>query len=214
MSSLIPYTVAEIVSDNYKTAEVFKRHGIDFCCGGKKTISAVCVEKQIDETALQRELEIASQLPGDVQHDYKKWSLSFMTDYIVNVHHTYINNNLALIDGFANKVAKVHGHHNTETVTIAKLWKQISDELTIHMKKEELVLFPYIRSVEKYMNKEISEMPVPHFRIIDNPIHVMEAEHDLAGSIMHQIHDLSNNFTPPEYACNTYRVLYSKLQEF
>ena len=136
MNLLSTNTVAEIVSDNYKTAEVFKRHGIDFCCGGKKTVSVVCAEKNISETLLQRELEIAEQLPADPQHDYKNWSLSFLADYLVNVHHAYVNNNLSLISEFANKVAKVHGHHNTETVDIAKLWQQLSDELTIHMKKE------------------------------------------------------------------------------
>jgi regulator of cell morphogenesis and NO signaling len=207
-------TVAEIVAEDYRTAEIFKKHGIDFCCGGKKTIAKVCSEKGIDSELLERDLQTVQEKPVDRQQDFKNWSLGFLADYIVNVHHTYVNNNLSLISEFADKVARVHGHHNTETVEINELWQQVVAELTPHMKKEELVLFPYIKNIERFMNGETDKVPQPHFGTVKNPVKMMEHEHDVAGELMHRIAALSGNYSPPEYACNTYRVLYAKLKEF
>lgn len=213
-NSITDSTIAEIVADDYRTAEIFKKHGIDFCCGGKKSISKVCAEKNINENILNEELLASKSKSSDISHDFKSWSLTFLADYIVNVHHTYVNINLALISEFAEKVAKVHGHHNVETVEINELWKEVVADLTTHMKKEELVLFPYIRNLEKFGKHDSVTFPVPHFGTVKNPVHMMESEHEVVGEIMHKIQALSNDFTPPEYACNTYRVLYAKLEEF
>lgn len=207
-------TIAEIVASDYRTAEIFKKHGIDFCCGGKKTIGKVCTEKNIDASKLEEEIFTLQTQPKDNEHNFNEWSFTFLSDYILNVHHTYVNNNLNLITEFAQKVARVHGDHNTETKDIARLWGDVVLELTMHMKKEELVLFPYIRNLENYSKGELKVFPSSHFGTVKNPIRMMENEHDLAGSLMKDIDLLSNNFTPPAYACNTYRVLYAKLKEF
>ena len=132
----------------------------------------------------------------------------------MNVHHTYVNKNLSLITEFADKVAKVHGEHSPETKEIAKLWKAVVTELTTHMKKEELVLFPYIKNIERFSKGDLEEFPNSRFGTVKNPIGAMEHEHDSAGGLMKNIQALSNEFTPPDYACNTYRVLYAKLKEF
>ena len=207
-------TVAETVAADYRTAEVFKKYGIDFCCGGKKTIERVCVEKNIDAAALERDLSSISNNTITGNQNYNEWTLVFLSDYIVNVHHTYVNNNLSLITGFAEKVATVHGGHNPETKEILQLWLQLVAELTTHMKKEELILFPFIKNLERNSKGELKEIPIPHFGTVRNPIRMMEHEHDLAGGLMKQIETLSNHFTAPDYACNTYKVLYAKLQEF
>ena len=207
-------TVAEIVAGDYRTAEIFKKHGIDFCCGGKKSIEKVCAEKNIVASKLEEEILALQTQTKDSEHNFNEWSLEFLTDYIVNVHHTYVNNNLNLITEFAQKVARVHGDHNPETKDIAKLWDDVLMELTMHMKKEELVLFPYIKNIERYSRGELKEFPASQFGTVKNPVRMMENEHDLAGSLMKNIEALSNNFNPPVHACNTYRVLYAKLKEF
>jgi regulator of cell morphogenesis and NO signaling len=207
-------TVAELVANDYRTAEIFKKHGIDFCCGGKKTIEKVCEEKNIDSTKLFDEIFALQNQPKDEQHNFNNWGLAFLADYIVNVHHTYINNSVNLITEFAQKVARVHGDHNPETRDIAKLWDDVVAELTVHMKKEELLLFPYIKNLERYVKGDLENLPQTHFGTVKNPIRMMEHEHDLAGTLMKTIAELSNNFTPPAHACNTYRVLYAKLNEF
>ncbi len=207
-------TVAELVANDYRTAEIFKKHGIDFCCGGKKSIAKVCEEKNIPAELLEKEIIALQTKPKDAEHNFNEWALTFLADYILNVHHTYINNNLNLITEFAEKVARVHGEHSPETKDIAKLWQEVVAELTMHMKKEELLLFPYIKNLERFSKGVLKEIPTSHFGTVKNPIRMMEQEHDLAGSLMKNIQELSSNFTPPDYACNTYRVLYAKLQEF
>ena len=207
-------TVAELVANDYRTAEIFKKHGIDFCCGGKKSIVKVCSEKNLNAEMLENEILALQNQPKDTEHNFNEWTLTFLADYIINVHHRYVNNNLSLITEFAEKVARVHGDHSPETKDIAKLWKDVVEELTTHMKKEELLLFPYIKNMERYSMGELKEFPSSHFGTVKNPIRMMEHEHDSAGSLMKNIQTLSNQFTPPDYACNTYRALYAKLKEF
>ncbi len=207
-------TVAELVASDYRTAEIFKKYGIDFCCGGKRSIADVCSQKNINPEALEKEILELQNQPVDAGHDFNNWSLAFLADYIQNVHHTYVNSNLSLVKEFAEKVATVHGDHNPETKEIARLWNEVANELTVHMKKEELVLFPYIKKLEQYSNDSSAGLPASHFGTVKNPVKMMEQEHELAGSLMKQIQELSNNFTPPIHACNTYKVLYAKLKEF
>lgn len=207
-------TVAELVIDDYRTAEIFKKHGIDFCCGGKKTIQKACAEKNISMEVLVNEITSMQTQPPTELQNVKDWSLAFLADYVVNVHHKYVNNNIGLISELAQKVARVHGDKHPETVEIARLFDQVVGDLTVHMKKEELLLFPYIKNIEKFSKGEIKQMPTSHFGTVKNPIRMMEHEHDLAGTLMKQIDLLSNHFTPPANACNTFRVVYAKLNEF
>jgi regulator of cell morphogenesis and NO signaling len=219
-------TVAEIVADNFRTAEVFKKYNVDFCCGGKKAVTVVCNEKGIDFSKLSADLEECNVESKSSNLDYNEWTLTFLTNYIVQVHHAYVNRNMPLITEFAEKVASVHGLHNPETVKISELWTKVCNELTSHMRKEEMVLFPYIQKME--LNKgcecgddctcgdncQCGKVEAPAFGTIKNPINMMEHEHDVAGNLMKEIRKLTENYVAPEYACNTYKVLYAKLQEF
>jgi regulator of cell morphogenesis and NO signaling len=121
--------------------------------------------------------------------------------------------NIPLIIQYSDKVARVHGENHPETVEINKLFHEVAIELSAHMQKEEMILFPFIKTMSK-AKKEGTPMPAPPFGTVNNPIRMMEAEHENAGDIFKQIDKLSNNYTPPLAACNTYRVLYAKLQEF
>jgi regulator of cell morphogenesis and NO signaling len=207
-------TVAEIVADDYRSAEIFKRHGIDFCCGGRKKLNVVCSEKHVDVHTVEHEISLLQTKPIDREHNFNEWGLSFLIDYIVQVHHTYIIQNVALTSEFADKVAKVHGHHNTETIEINRIWKKVALELSAHLKKEEAVLFPYIKNLDEFYRIRLSSIHGPHLSAVKGPVNMMEAEHEEVGGLMQDIRKLSNNFTPPDYACNTYKVLYAKLKEF
>jgi len=208
MSDLRNMTIAEIVSDDIKTASVFKKYQLDFCCGGGKTIDKACENKDINVENLYLDLELILQEPIQKNTNYKDWKLDFLIDYIINVHHTYVTENVQIIHEFAQKVAKVHGDHNPETIEIAKLFTELANELTSHMEKEEKVLFPAVKEMLVHPKNEF------HFGSIENPVRMMEHEHDEAGDIIKKIQQLSNNFTTPEYACNTYKALYFKLEEF
>ena len=208
MSDLINKTIAEIVSDDISTASVFKKYQLDFCCGGGKTISKACENKEIDVKDVLRDLENIHVDNSNPNINFKDWKLDFLIDYIVNIHHTYVKGNVNVINEFAQKVATVHGHHNAETIEIASLFMTLSKELLSHLQKEEEILFPAIKEMIKNSNSNFQ------FGSIENPVKMMEHEHDNAGDVIKTIQQLSNNFTPPDYACNTYKALYHKLEEF
>ncbi len=204
-------TVAEVVSENIKTAHIFKKYGIDFCCGGGITIEKACAKKDVEYSVLKEELLKVDDAPR--AYDYNKWELDFLIEHIVNIHHSYVEESIPLLIQYANKVASVHGHHYTEVIEINNLFADVANELVAHMKKEELILFPYIKLMVK-AKKEGTDSSYPPFGTVKNPIQMMESEHENAGDIFKEIARLSNNYMPPEGACNTFKALYAKLDEF
>ena len=208
-----PSTIGELVASDFRKAEVFKKFGLDFCCGGAKSVKDACKEKGIDAVKVEQALREIDQLPKDRQLDFNNWELDFLVDYILNTHHKYVTDSLRVIYEYSTKVANVHGALHPEVVEIANLFIGVAEELESHMQKEELILFPYVKQLVA-AKKSGSALPTQGFGSIENPIHVMEAEHDGAGDVFKLISTLSDNYTPPEDACSTYKVLYSKLQEF
>ncbi|KAA3612553.1 MAG: iron-sulfur cluster repair di-iron protein [Calditrichaeota bacterium] len=206
-------TVAQLVTEDYRKAEVFKKFGIDFCCGGKRTVHDVCEEKGLDLKLVLQELEKSGSASQSQQENADRWELGFLADYIVNVHHKYVSENIPLLLEFSGKVARVHGENYAEVVKIAGLFEEVAAELQQHLLKEERILFPYIKHLEN-IQKTGEPFSAPPFESAKNPIAMMEAEHERAGSALAQIDQLSNNYTPPEDACNTFRISYSKLKEF
>lgn len=212
MNNLDIKTVADAVTENIKTADIFKKHGIDFCCGGGISIKKACDKNNVDYDQVIKEL-LAIDNDVNFMHDYTNWELDFLVDFIVNTHHKYVEENIPLLKQYGAKVAKVHGHHYKELLEIEQLIYEISDELTVHMKKEELILFPFVKKMVQ-SNKDNETIAMPHFGTVDNPIKMMEVEHDDAGEAFRTIAKLTNNYTPPEGACNTFKALYAKLSEF
>ena len=204
-------TVADYVIENIKTAHIFKKYGIDFCCGGSVSLEKACKKKEIDIETIEQELLTVDKI--DYMHDYDKWSLDFLIDYIVNVHHSYVNESIPIISQYAAKVAKVHGQHYKEVVEVNQLFHVVANELLGHLQKEEQVLFPYVKQLID-AKKNGGMKTYPPFGTVNNPIRMMEYEHENAGEIFQEIASLTNNYTPPEGACNTFKALYAKLEEF
>jgi regulator of cell morphogenesis and NO signaling len=205
-------TVAEVVTNNIKSADVFKKHGIDFCCGGGITLKKACEKYNVSFNEIEKELTNSIN-PTSKIINYDNWKLDFLTDHIVNIHHAYVQESTAVLLQYAAKVAKVHGNHFTEVLEINSLFIEVAKELAAHMKKEELILFPFIKKLA-IANNEGKKLKKPHFGTVNNPIKMMEDEHENAGDIFKKIKKLSNNYTPPLEACNTFKALYAKLEEF
>lgn len=144
-------------------------------------------------------------------YNYDNWALDFLIDHIENVHHTYVAESILL--EYAAKVADVHGQEHKEVIEINKLFAAVAQELTHHMMKEERILFPFVKELVEAQKKSMP-FPQAHFGSVNNPIYMMEHEHENAGNIFKNIAVLSNNYTPPAGACNTFKTLYAKLQEF
>jgi len=205
-------TIAQIVSRDYRTAAVFKKYGIDFCCGGKVLLAETCEQKGVDKFELLNELEEAQQTESD-QNITETLELDALSDHIVNVHHYYVRKRLPEITPFLDKVVNVHGESHPELLKVQELFNGVKKELTSHMKKEEMVLFPYIKEMVR-VQREQKSFTQPPFGTIKNPIRLMEQEHQYAGDGFRIMKSITNNFIPPENACNTYRVTFSMLDEF
>jgi regulator of cell morphogenesis and NO signaling len=205
-------TIGEIVSKDFRKAEVFKKFGLDFCCGGKKTLEKACRDKGLDILEVKRELEQAEAKPQTGNQNFSEWELGFLSDYIVNTHHKYVENAMPVIFEYTQKVARVHGEKHPEAIEIANTFEEIMDEMTPHMMKEEQILFPYIKSLSQAKNSGI--LPEAPFGTVQNPVRMMEHEHDAVGALMTKINTLTGNYTPPSDACTTYRLSFAKLQEF
>lgn len=206
-------TIGEIVTKDYRKAQVFKHYGIDFCCGGKKTIKEVCEKKGIDTDEVTKALASIQDNTNSCENDYTKWDIGFLTDYIINTHHQYVKENTSFIVELANKVAKVHGQQHPEVVEVAKLFNQVGEDLMLHLSKEEKVLFPFIKELAT-VQREGGQLPESAFGHVSNPIHVMESEHEQAGDLLHTIREITHDFTLPANACNSYTILYKKLDEY
>jgi regulator of cell morphogenesis and NO signaling len=206
-------TIGELVASDYRKAEIFRKFGLDFCCGGHKSLKEACENKGINVLEVEKALEEVEKTPVNHQQDFNKWDLDFLADYIINTHHRYVNDSLPLLYEFSNKVATVHGNSHPEVIEIARYFEGVAEELKMHMHKEEMILFPYIKQLT-VAEKTGENIAMPGFGTIKNPINMMEAEHTAVGNDYEKIRELSNNYTPPQDACSSYRVLFAKLEEF
>ncbi|HAH58884.1 MAG: iron-sulfur cluster repair di-iron protein [Lentimicrobium sp.] len=206
--------IGELVAQDYRASSVFKKYGIDFCCQGNTTIGEACAKKDINPEAVLNDLEAAAQnANGGGTADYKSWPLDLLADYIEKKHHRYVEEKSLEIKPYLDKICQVHGGRHPELFEINELFTASVGELAKHMKKEELVLFPFIRKMVNARQKGTS-VEAPHFGTVQNPIQTMMAEHDNEGERFRKIEALSKGYAPPEDACNTYRVTLSLLKEF
>jgi regulator of cell morphogenesis and NO signaling len=206
-------TIGAIVAEDYRKAEVFKKYGLDFCCGGGKSVETACQEKNLSIEELIRDLEAKDDGIIETSDSFNTMDLDLLVDHILKTHHVYVSENIPLIREFSQKVAKVHGAASPEVIEIDRIFNNLGEELGMHMHKEEFMLFPFIIKIAE-SDRLGYPLPAPQFGSIANPVNMMEHEHVNAGDAIEKIKTLSNNYSPPEYACTTYRVLYAKLKEF
>lgn len=205
-------TVGEIVAEDYRTAQIFKNYEIDFCCKGNRSIKEVCENKQIEPKALLDEIEKLQRQTSDDNTDYQSWPLDLLADFIQKKHHRYVDKQIPVLNGYLEKLCRVHGNRHPELFEIAEHFKACGGELTVHMKKEEFVLFPFIKKMATAGGAET--IPQPYFGSVENPIEMMKHDHNEEGERFRRIASLSNAYTPPADACGTYKVTFALLKEF
>lgn len=201
-------SVGDVVKMNMHAAGIFESYGIDYCCGGRQSLAEACERGGVDAERLRAELE---QLPDAGAPNVADWDTPFLIDYIINTHHNYVRRMLPTIQAHAAKVAQVHGDNHPETRDVAAIFMEVKQELESHLMKEEQMLFPFIKQLTE---AEKSGDAAASNGSVQQPISVMEHEHDSAGLAFDRMRKLSGGFTPPEDACTTYQLLYRELDEF
>lgn len=204
--------IGAMVAEDFRTAAVFKKYGIDFCCKGGRTISDACEKKGIDEQKIYEEIE---NLPksGGANIDFTSWPLDLLADYVEKTHHRYVEEKTPVLQVFLDKLCKVHGERHPELFEIRELFDESAKDLAAHMKKEELILFPFVRNMIKAQQTG-EALRQPHFGTVENPVNMMQHEHTVEGERFEKITQLTDGYTPPEDACNTYKVAFAMLQDF
>jgi regulator of cell morphogenesis and NO signaling len=205
--------IGELVANDYRTASVFKKYGIDFCCQGSRTIGDACASDQIDDHLVISDLNALLEAPSANTTDYSSWPLDLLADYIEKKHHRYVVEKSLEIKPYLNKICSVHGGRHPELLTIKDHFNATADALAQHMKKEEFILFPFVRQMVQAQQDHSKLESVP-FGTIENPIAMMMEEHTTEGDRLRKIETLSNHYTLPADACNTYMVTIALLKEF
>ena len=207
------HNIGELVAKDYRAAGVFKAHGIDFCCNGNRTIGEACESQGLNSKKITKELENALTQQNSGQIDFQSWPPDLLVDYIEKKHHRYVEDKIPEIKVHLGKIASVHGDRHPELHEVERLFTEAAGALTAHMKKEELILFPFIQKLMA-ARQHPEQLTAPLFGSVENPIALMHQEHDTEGERFREIARLSNNYTPPADACNTYRVAFAMLEEF
>jgi regulator of cell morphogenesis and NO signaling len=208
-------TVREVAAENPAAARVFEKFGIDYCCGGGQQLDQACaragvpVDQVLDALEMEKETARAARRVHDWQHD----PLSELVGHIKSTHHKFTREETVRLGALLHKVCSVHGKNHPELFEIQLFFGRLAQELATHMMKEEMVLFPYIVRMEEAVIQKEPVLPAP-FGTVQNPVAMMEHEHDSAGNALRAIRKASHDFASPPDACASYQTLYGALGAF
>ena len=215
MSMTAEKTLRELALENITAARMFEKLGIAYCCGGNKSLEEACRAAKLSMDQVIDSLEMAEQAAHAAQKD-RNWQtepLAELIAYIKSTHHKYTREEMARLVPLLDKVCSVHGRNHAELQNVRSSFQGLVQELTTHMMKEDQVLFPYIVRMEEAIIQKEPVLPPP-FGSVQNPVSMMEHEHDSAGNALRAMREASRGYTPPGDACISYQTLYKALADF
>ncbi|MGB7513160.1 MAG: iron-sulfur cluster repair di-iron protein [Candidatus Acidiferrum sp.] len=204
-------TVRDVASANPGAARIFEKFGIDYCCGGERSLAQACSSAKVNLQEVAEALEKPQSQSGD--RDWQKVTLAELAKHIVAKHHEYVRQEIQRLIPLSAKVAGVHGKNHPELETIQSSFQALAEELTAHLMKEERILFPYIEQLELAANFG-SPLAASPFGTVKNPVRMMMMEHDSAGELLRKMREASGNYALPADACTSFQMLYRALEEF
>ena len=206
--------ITDIVTHDYRTADVFRKYDIDFCCGGKWPLDTVCQNKNLKTENVIHDLEkIVKQISSNAAVDFDSWEIDFLTDYILNVHHRYLHKALPELNAQTSIFLEGHREKFPELGELETIINRFMKEIPPHMRQEEEIFFPYIKQIySAYKHRESYARLL--IRTLRKPLEeVMLKEHEMTGAHLHRLRMITNNYTPPVNACLTHKVTFAKLKE-
>ena len=215
MSGMADRTVREVALENPAATRVLERFGIDYCCGGNQLLEQACAKAGATGADVLDSLEIHEETARAARqvHDWQSEPLSDLVAHIENTHHKYTREEIVRLSALLEKVCTVHGKNHPELYEIQSTFSGLVQELTTHMMKEEMVLFPYMVRLEEAVIQKEPVLPAP-FGTVRNPVAMMEHEHDSAGNALRAMRKASKEFLTPADACVSYQALYKALEAF
>ncbi|MBL8719102.1 MAG: iron-sulfur cluster repair di-iron protein [Myxococcales bacterium] len=204
MGDLLAEKVGDIAARSPHATRVLERAGIDYCCGGKRTLGEACALAKVAPTELVAAL--ADAPAAKEGENFVDMPLVALIDHLLETHHVFTRAALARLDGLSAKVARVHGERHPEVVEIRRAFEVLRDDLTAHLFKEENILFPYVRGKIEGRTGMMLDSAA-------GPIHVMDHEHEETGEILRELRRRSDGYTPPVDACGSFQALYAGLAE-
>jgi len=206
-------TIADIVRSDYRTADVFAKHGIDYCLGNEKLLET-CASQNLDYNSILDELEAATKtITISNSLHFSEWRVSFLIDYIINVHHAYMHQAAPAIETSLLSFVERHKKKYPEINKALFLFRELSVLLVTHSRHEEEIIFPYIRQIESTHRRKETYGNL-FVRTLRKPLSNIEKEHDVIMSILKEIKTLTNDYSCPADASADLSAIYHKLEEF
>jgi regulator of cell morphogenesis and NO signaling len=213
MSFTIETKIKDIALSNPQARQILEKAGLDYCCGGSKSLYDACSDTGVQAEEILTRLRENSKEVSSEAANWVSVPLNELTAHIREKHHRYVRSAIPSIQTLLEKVRAKHGVAHAELTTIQGLFAQVGREMIMHMQKEEQILFPYIDAVER-ATKENRSIEPPFFQTVRNPIQAMMREHDSSGDLVRQIRTASGDYTPPADACTSFQALYEDLKHF
>ncbi|MBS1788430.1 MAG: iron-sulfur cluster repair di-iron protein [Acidobacteria bacterium] len=212
MTVSVTNTVRDLAVGIPGATRIFEQLGIDYCCGGGKTLADACDRVHVPIEQVVSELESATQSKESAAADWQTKSLTDLSAHIVDTHHFFTKQELIRLERLLDKVCSRHAQNHPELDSLREIFSQLKQDLIPHMLREEQVLFPYIARMEEAVTNH-REIPPPFFGTVQNPVRMMATEHDTAGDLLRELRQISGNYLPPPDACISYQTLYQALAE-
>ena len=207
LTSVTPeITVGELVRAVPARARIFENLGIDYCCGGKKPLAEVCQAKGLDPATAVAMLSALDGAPDGTATNPDTMSLVELCDHIEQVHHGYLREELPRLDFMTRKVAAVHGEHEPRLLEVRRVFEAFNAEVTAHTQEEDQTIFPAIRQLASANGGRAAAAAN-----LKDAFAKLESEHDRAGLALVRFKELTDNYAPPDWACNTFRAMYDTL---
>jgi regulator of cell morphogenesis and NO signaling len=205
--------VREIAVANPGAKKVLQDAGVDYCCGGERSLNEACLQSEVSAEEILERLQQNNRQVGPEEANWASARLSDLTRHIVEKHHTYVRGAIPRVSALLAKVKAKHGENHPELAGIEEQFFDLEQEMYAHMQKEEQILFPYIEKLE-HATEEKELFEPPFFQTVRNPVHMMMQEHDSAGEALKAMRKLSFGYQVPAEACESYREVYRSLEEF
>lgn len=211
-------TIGNLAAEIPGATRLFERLGIDYCCGGSKTVEEAAQLANLEPvsvinalTQLREEAFVAGN--GDAPRDWLRESLSSLIEHILATHHRFTRDELERLEKLLVRVCNVHAERHPELIGLNTIFLKLRDDLLPHLLKEEQILFPYVTRLESAIARGSFPQP-PTFGTVRNPVRMMMIEHDTAGDLLREMRQASGGYILPEGACASYRALFEGLVAF